>query len=50
MLANKKCTVRVYSSKDAWYGVTYKEDKPFVMDSIKMLKEKGVYPESVANN
>ena len=50
MLAKKKCTVKVYSSKDAWYGVTYKEDKPFVMDSIRALKEKGVYPESVANN
>lgn len=50
MLANEECTVKVYPSRDAWYGVTYKEDKPFVMDSIRALKQIGVYPESVANN
>ena len=50
MLANGQCSVRVYSSRDAWYGVTYKEDKPFVMKSIQALKDKGVYPESVSNN
>ena len=27
------------------FGVTYKEDKPFVVDSIKKLKEAGEYPD-----
>ena len=39
-----ECDVTVYSSEDSWYGVTYKEDKPFVVQSIAALKEKGVYP------
>ena len=50
MLSKGECSVRVYRSRDAWYGVTYKEDKPFVTSSIQALKDKGVYPESVANN
>ena len=44
MLQNDECEVRVYSSEDSWYGVTYKEDKPFVVESIASLKENGVYP------
>ena len=40
-----KATVEVLSSKDKWFGVTYKEDKPFVMESIARLKAEGVYPE-----
>lgn len=38
-------TVEVLHSKDKWFGVTYKEDKPFVVESIANLKKQGVYPE-----
>ncbi len=44
MLQNGECDVKVYSSEDSWYGVTYKEDKPFVVNSIAALKESKVYP------
>ena len=47
MLQAGKCSVKVYSSTDAWYGVTYKEDKDFVTNSILKLKENGVYPEVI---
>ena len=47
-LQKGKCSVKVYSSKDAWYGVTYKEDKDFVTGSIMKLKENGTYPEVIA--
>ena len=50
MLEEGECSVKVYRSRDAWYGVTYKEDKEFVVDSIAKLKADGVYPETVANN
>ena len=36
--------VRVLESTDKWLGVTYKEDKDFVVSNIKELIEKGVYP------
>ena len=45
LLKQDKATVEVLSSKDKWFGVTYKEDKPFVMESIARLKAEGVYPE-----
>ncbi|MEG0691630.1 MAG: sugar phosphate nucleotidyltransferase [Oscillospiraceae bacterium] len=44
LLKEKKATVKVLHSADRWYGVTYKEDKETVMNAIKELKEKGVYP------
>lgn len=44
LLAKDMADVKVLSSKDKWFGVTYKEDKPYVTASIKALKEAGVYP------
>ena len=42
-----KATVEVLSSKDKWFGVTYKEDKPMVVESVKALKAAGTYPEDL---
>lgn len=47
MLKRGTVTVEVLSSKDKWFGVTYKEDKPFVMQSIANLKKQGVYPKKL---
>ncbi len=47
LLKAGKATVKVLSSQDKWFGVTYQEDKPFVKASIKELKEKGFYPEKL---
>lgn len=45
LLKQGKATVEVLSSNDKWFGVTYKEDKPMVVESVRKLKEAGVYPE-----
>lgn len=42
---NKK--VKVLSSTDKWLGVTYREDTANVIDSIKKLIDKGVYPNNL---
>ena len=42
-----KATVMVLTSKDKWFGVTYKEDKPYVQASVKALKDAGVYPKNL---
>lgn len=39
----EECTALKTDAK--WFGVTYKEDKPFVVDSFKKLYEDGVYNE-----
>ena len=35
--------VRVLSSDDRWYGVTYREDKQSVVDAIAEMTAKGMY-------
>ena len=44
LIKSNKATVKVLTSSDKWFGVTYKEDKPFVVKSIQELKDKGEYP------
>lgn len=45
LLKEDVATVKVLTSSDQWFGVTYKEDKPYVVESIKKLKDAGEYPE-----
>ena len=39
-----KATVKVLHSADPWFGVTYREDRPRVVDSIRKLVDAGKYP------
>lgn len=47
LLEERKAEVKVLSSQDKWFGVTYQEDKPLVKASIRKLKDEGVYPEKL---
>ena len=47
LLAENRATVSVLASKDKWYGITYKEDKPMVVAAIQNLKKSGLYPEKL---
>ena len=47
LLAEDRAVVKVLESEDKWYGVTYKEDKPMVVEAIRKLKEEGLYPEKL---
>ncbi len=44
LLHSGKATVKVLSSADKWYGVTYAADKPLVMAALQALTDKGLYP------
>jgi dTDP-glucose pyrophosphorylase len=37
-------TIKILMSNERWFGVTYREDKPFVVESIKKMIDKGIYP------
>jgi dTDP-glucose pyrophosphorylase len=39
--------IKILMSNDRWFGVTYREDKPFVVESIKNMISSGVYPSSI---
>ena len=47
LLKEKKATVKVLTTQDKWYGVTYKEDKPVVVAAIQKLKDQGLYPQGL---
>lgn len=47
LIKNNKATVKVLNSSDQWFGVTYQEDKPYVVASIKALKDAGEYPKKL---
>lgn len=47
LIKEDKATVRVLTSEDKWYGVTYKEDKQGVVDALQSMKDKGLYPEKL---
>ena len=43
-LLNKgKVSVKLLETQDKWFGVTYKEDKPVVVESFAKLIADGVY-------
>lgn len=45
LLKEGKVSVKMLSSKDKWFGVTYKEDKPDVVAKIAEKKKNGEYPD-----
>ncbi len=39
--------IKVLMSNDRWFGVTYREDKPYVVENIRKMVQEGVYPEKI---
>jgi hypothetical protein len=42
-----KAKVKVLRTNDSWFGVTYREDRPMVVESIRKLIARGDYPEKL---
>ncbi|WP_294146250.1 NTP transferase domain-containing protein [uncultured Clostridium sp.] len=49
MIKDGRVRVTVLETQDHWFGVTYKEDKAGVAESIRALISQGVYPEKLFN-
>jgi NDP-sugar pyrophosphorylase family protein len=47
LIAERKARVKVLRSPGAWFGVTYPQDKPRVMENIRALIAQGLYPASL---
>ena len=47
LLSEGKARVRVLESRDKWYGVTYKEDKPVMVEAMAAMRKDGTYPENL---
>jgi len=44
LIDEKKATVKVLNSTAEWFGITYQEDRSFVVERLKKLTEEGAYP------
>lgn len=44
LINNAEAMVKVLKSDAKWFGVTYKEDKPLVIEKLNQLINTGVYP------
>jgi hypothetical protein len=47
LVTSGQAKVKVLRSPDSWFGVTYREDRPTVVESIRQLIAKGDYPEKL---
>jgi UTP-glucose-1-phosphate uridylyltransferase len=47
LVTSGKAKVKVLRSPDSWFGVTYREDRPQVVESVRQLIAKGNYPEKL---
>jgi hypothetical protein len=44
LLKEGKASVKVLSTADKWYGVTYAADKPIVVAALREMAAEGKYP------
>ena len=44
LIVSDKATVKVLDTTSQWFGVTYQEDRPWVVNKLNELVENGDYP------
>ncbi len=47
LVTSGRAKVKVLRSSDSWFGVTYREDRPQVVETIRKLVATGAYPEKL---
>lgn len=47
LIEGGKAEVAVLRCPEKWYGVTYKEDRPAIVEAMKAKKDAGLYPENL---
>ena len=47
LVENKTAQVKVLKTSSKWFGVTYAEDRPAVVEKFAQLHRDGIYPEKM---
>ena len=47
LIGEGKASVKVKTSRDKWYGVTYAADKPVITAALKAMADDGKYPDGL---
>ena len=50
LIGEGKARVKVLTSPDKWYGVTYQQDKPVVVAALAAKTAEGLYPDGLWEN
>ena len=45
LVRENHATIKALHCDEKWYGITYKEDKPTVVQALKQMKANGIYPD-----
>jgi hypothetical protein len=47
LVVARQARVKVLRTTDSWFGVTYREDRPRAVESVRQLIARGDYPEKL---
>ena len=47
IVSTKNGTLKVFSSPDRWFGMTYREDRLSVKQNLALMTKQGIYPEKL---
>jgi UTP-glucose-1-phosphate uridylyltransferase len=47
LIKEDKATTKIINTQARWFGITYREDRPMVQESLNALIQKGIYPEKL---
>ena len=47
LIREGRAEIKMLKSEDSWFGITYREDKPFVQAALRKLVAEGAYPEKL---
>ncbi len=47
LMKHRQLSIRVLSSPDQWFGITYREDRALVTEALQKLHDSGAYPEKL---
>jgi NDP-sugar pyrophosphorylase family protein len=47
LITSREASVKILPTNDPWFGMTYKEDREIVVNSIRKLIAQGAYPEKL---
>ncbi len=47
LIENEEASIKMLTSRDQWFGVTYQEDKDVTINKINTLVRNGVYPDNL---
>ncbi len=47
LIENKEASIKMLTSNDKWFGVTYQQDKEVTILRVKELVDKGIYPNNL---